>query len=132
MDKENSPHYPYGSADQVENAFYKAFSEGDFNLMESLIADSGVSYSHFGQTEIVGRKKVIDNWQFLLSGIPRTKISREILNITQSDGIETHIVLETFLANEKTGKISKIITTNTFVEQDNGWRLQMQKTSLPN
>ena len=124
--------FSYESAEQVELAFYKAFGEGDFILMESLIADKGVSYSHTGDVTLTGREKVVNNWQFLLTDIPKTQVDREIINVTHGDGVEKHLVLESFLSNKKTGEVSEIFTTNTYVEQENGWRLQVQNASAPN
>jgi len=131
MHKDNKLNFTYESAEQVELAFYEVFGEGNFPLMESLFAENGVTYSHLGDTEIIGRKKVIDNWQFILTDIPKVNINRDILNVSRNAAIETHLVLESFVIDKKTGKTSKIITTNTFIEQSNGWRLQTQTSSLP-
>lgn len=122
----------YESAEQVELAFYKAFGDGDFVLMESLFADSGVSCTHPGSSTIIGRKNVVNNWEFILEGIPKTTISRQILSVSKSQGVEVHLVLESFVADELTGELSEVFATNVYVLQENGWRLQMQHASLPN
>lgn len=132
MNNKKNSNIPYESADQVELAFYKAFGNGDYNLMSSLFADKGVTYTHLDNPRITGRKKVLDNWEFVLTDIPKADIKRKLLNVIHNDGTETHLVLESFLADEETGKVAKILTTNTFVKQANGWRLQKQHTSLPN
>ena len=75
--------YLYESVEQVESAFYEAFGTGDFELMESLFADDGVSCTHPNSPTVIGRDKVIANWQFILNDIPQTKIDREILSITK-------------------------------------------------
>jgi len=121
----------YESAEQVELAFYKAFGEGDFLLMESLFAYTGVSCTNPGSSTVVGRKNVVNNWEFILDGIPKTIINRQILSISKSQGVEVHLVLESFVANELTGELSEVFATNVYVCQDNGWRLQMQHASLP-
>ena len=121
----------YESAEQVELAFYKAFGEGDFLLMESLFADTGVSCTHPGSSTVVGRKDVVNNWEFILEGIPKTIINRQILSVSKSQGVEVHLVLESFVADELTGEMSEVFATNVYVCQENGWRLQMQHASLP-
>lgn len=121
----------YESAEQVELAFYKAFGEGDFLLMESLFADTGVSCTHPGNSTIVGRKNVVDNWGFILEGIPKTIINRQLLSVTKAQGVEVHLVLESFVADELTGEMSEVFATNVYIRQENGWRLQMQHASLP-
>lgn len=121
----------YESAEQVELAFYKAFGQGDFLLMESLFADSGVSCTHPGNSTIIGRKNVVDNWEFILEGIPETIINRQLLSVTKAPGVEVHLVLESFVADELTGEMSEVFSTNVYVLQENGWRLQMQHASLP-
>ncbi len=120
----------YKNAEQVELAFYKAFGEGDFLLMESLFADEGVSCTHPEGATIIGRKNVLDNWEFILTDIPKTIINRQVLNVTQMQGAEIHLVLESFVADELTGEMSEVYTTNIYVLQEDGWRLQMQHASL--
>ena len=120
----------YESAEQVELAFYEAFGSGDFVLMESLHAKHGVSFSHPNSSTIVGRQNVIDNWEFVLKDIPKVLINTEILSIAKSQDIEVHQVLESFVVNELTGQKSEVFTTNVYVLQENGWRLQMQHASL--
>ncbi|MEB8433588.1 nuclear transport factor 2 family protein [Cocleimonas sp. KMM 6892] len=131
MSAERKIDFLYESAEQVEIAFYKAFGEGDFLLMESLFADSGVSSTHPNNSTIIGRKKVVDNWEFLLEGIPQTTINREVLSVTKAPGIEIHLVLESFVADVITGELSEVYATNVYVLQENGWRLQTQHASLP-
>ena len=121
----------YESAEQVEVAFYKAFGEGDFLLMESLFADSGVSCTHPGSSTVVGRKSVVNIWEFILEGIPKTTINRRVLSGSKSHGVEVHLVLESFVADDLTGELSEVFATNVYVRQENGWRLQMQHASLP-
>ena len=121
----------FKSAEQVELAFYKAFGEGDFLLMKSLFADEGVSCTDPGGNTIIGRQNVLDNWELILTDIPKTTINRQILNVTQVKGAEIHLVLESFVADELTGEMSEIFTTNVYVLKENGWRLQMQHASLP-
>ncbi len=123
--------YLYESAEQVELVFYKAFGEGDFLLMESLFADTGVSCTHPGSSTVVGRKNVVNNWEFILEGIPKTTINRQILSVTRAQGVEIHLVLESFVADKLTGEMSEVFSTNVYIRQENGWRLQMQHASLP-
>jgi hypothetical protein len=121
----------YESAEQVELAFYKVFGEGDFLLMESLFADTGVSCTHPGNSTIIGRKNVVDNWKFILEDIPKTVINRQLLSVTRAQDIEIHLVLESFVADELTGEMSEVFATNVYIRQEDGWRLQMQHASLP-
>jgi len=121
----------FDSAEGVESAFYHAFGSGDFKLMESLYADSSVSCTHPGATTLVGREKVLTYWEFILEGIPKIYIDWQILCSTRYENVEVHQVLESYIINDYTQERSEIYTTNVFVLQDNGWRLQMQHTSLP-
>jgi len=120
----------YQSADEVELAFYEAFGSGDFTLMESLYADKNVSYTHAGNPTIIGREDVINNWKFILDGLPKKHIDRKVLNKTIFDNVEIHQVLESFELDRFTRKVSEVYSTNVFVLQDNGWRLQTQHASL--
>ncbi len=122
--------YLYESVEQVELAFYEAFGTGNFDLMESLFADEGVTCTHPNSPTIIGRDKVIKNWEFILKDIPLTKIDREILNISKSNSIEVRQLIESYDLNDFTGQKSEIYTTNVYVLQENGWRLQTQHASL--
>lgn len=120
----------YETVEQVELGFYKAFGLGDFVLMESLYADYGVSCTHPNSPTIVGRQNVIDYWKFILKDIPQIRIDVEALNIFKGEGVEVHQVLESFdLCPFSQGK-SEVFTTNVYVLQENGWKLQMQHASL--
>ena len=123
--------YLYESAEQVELDFYKAFGDGNIALMESLFADHGVSCTHPDHSTIVGRKNVVDNWDFILTGFNKTTIDRQLLNVSKGQGVEVHLVLESFVSDELTGEMSEVFTTNVYVLQENGWRLQMQHASMP-
>lgn len=120
----------YESAEQVELAFYYAFGTGDFALMESLYADHHVSYKHLNNPNIVGREKVIANWEFLLESIPITRIDIKTLSISSNKGFEERNVLESFVMNKASGERSEVFATNTYILQENGWRMQRQQTSL--
>ena len=129
MNLENKVEFFYESADKVEQSFYKAFGEGDIHLMKSVFADNNVSYTHPESSTIVGRQNVIDYWEFLLDGINKTNVNRKVLNKICNKSSELHVVLETFEIPEQDGKLSETITTNYYIKQKNGWRLQMQNSS---
>ena len=76
--------------------------------MESLFADTGVSCTHPGSSTVVGRKNVVNNWEFILEGIPKTIINRQILGVSKGQGVEVHLVLESFVADELTGEMSEV------------------------
>ena len=120
----------YKSVEQVELSFYQAFGTGDFVLMESLFADHGVSCTHPNTRTITGRKNVIDNWKFILEGIPKTIIDIEVLNVSKSKEVEVHQLIESFEISGKPGQMSEIFTTNVYVLQESGWKIQMQHASL--
>jgi len=120
----------FESVEHVERAFYEAFGTGDFALMESLYADEGVCCTHPNSPAIIGREKVIKNWEFVLKDIPQTVIKREVLNISRSPLLEVRQVLESYNLDDFSGRKSEIYTTNVYVFQENGWRIQMQHSSL--
>ena len=122
--------YLYESVEQVELAFYQAFGTGDLALMESVFADTNVSCTHPNSPTILGRDKVMENWEFVLKDIPQTSIHREILNISKSPDLEVRTVLESCDLNSCSGEKSQIYTTNVYVLQENGWKLQTQHASV--
>ena len=126
MIAEDNVGYSYESVNEVEKDFYHAFEQGDIELMKRVLADENVSYTHPSSPVIVGRQAVIDYWDFLLRGINETVIHRKLLNKINYNNIEIHLVSE---LDESNGKPSETITTNIFIKQKNGWRLQMQHSS---
>lgn len=129
MNLNNNVEVFYESADKVEQTFYQAFGEGDIQLMKGVFADDNVSYTHPESSTIVGRQKVMDYWEFLLNGINKTSLNRKLLYKICNKNTELHLVLETFEIPEQDGKLSETITTNYYIKQKNGWRLQMQSSS---
>lgn len=120
----------YSSADKVEDAFYKAFEEGNLMLMKGVFADENFSYSHPSSPLIMGRDDAIQYWEFLLTGINKTSIQRTMLNKVCNDNLEIHLVSEVTEFDDNSGRKSETITSNTYVKQSNGWRLQMQHSTL--
>lgn len=129
MSIKDSGEYFYSSPDEVESVFYDALSEGDINLLEGILADENVSYSHAGNEFLHGRMNVINHWFFLFEGIYKIRVSYQVLHRTVKDNTETHVVSEVFKIPNSNGCFSETLTTNIYVEQENGWRLQLQKST---
>ncbi len=125
--KKDNISYFFESADKVENAFYRAFGEGDINLMKQLFADENVCFAHPNSPILIGRQNVINYWQLILEDIESATIHTEIINKICRKDFEIHLVSESFSVDDRFGQISETITTNFYIKQKDGWRLQMQQ-----
>ena len=103
---------------QVNDAFYEAFAERDFNKMDDLWARGrAVTCIHPGWSPLVGREAVMASWRAILrSDNPR-------LEATGSQAF-LHGDSAYVLCFEGTdGEPPLLCATNVFVREDGAWRL---------
>ena len=120
----------FKTSEEVEIAFYDAFSKGDYSLMQYLYADSDVSCLLPDNTLIIGSLNVLDYWSCLFDGIPPVQIERKLLNACHIHSLAIHNVQENIYSDMGHVKVSEIYTTNIYVLQNNGWKIQSQHSSL--
>lgn len=129
--KTNQPAFYFSSADEAEAAFYSAFEMGDIQLMDSVLADEGVSCIHPQSVPIIGRREVLDSWTQILNISSESVFHIQVMNRSGSDSLAVHLVAER-IASDHTleAEVSTVYSTNVYVRQKNGWRLLMHHASL--
>jgi len=135
MDKTTEKFY-FSTADEAEAAFYSAFEMSDINLMNALMADNNVCCIHPNEMPILGREAVLASWQQILSSLDEPAFYPEVLHrSTQGNRVgdtSIHLVAERIAADHQLGaETSLVIATNTYIKQENGWRMMVHHSSLP-
>ncbi len=130
--KSNHPAFYFATPEEVESAFYSAFEMGDIQLMEAVLADSGVYCVHPGAMPLVGREAVINSWIRILSGEIEPVIYPDVVNRTVFDEVAIHLVSERIAAGHQIDSpVTLILATNVYIRQKNGWRLKEHHASVP-
>jgi ketosteroid isomerase-like protein len=131
-----------GSVLQVNAAFYKAFSQKDYDAMEKVwLSDASALCIHPSNQPIFGAKNVLASWKEMFAGgneaFQKNKIEPENirLSVKGTTAILTcdeDVYTKRFvrgrkrLANEKKGKpgmelVNKLVTTNIFRKVNGKW-----------
>lgn len=111
---------------QANDAFYAAFSAGDYLAMEQLWSRRAeISCSHPGWPEIEGREPVLDSWYSIL-------VLGERLNVlTSNPTVIRHGTTGLVYCIEHFGDVL-LVGANTFVVEDGSWRMvSHQAAHLP-
>ncbi len=116
----------------VETAFYAAFAGCDVKAMDAIWADDNVICIHPGSVVLVGRKAVMRSWTNMLLYAEPPNIHIEVLSRTSNDGLAVHVVEEHITAGYgDSASTSKVLATNVYRYEENGWRLLEHHASVP-
>jgi uncharacterized protein (TIGR02246 family) len=116
----------------AETAFYAAFAHCDVQAMDAVWAGDSVICIHPGSSALVGREAVMRSWENMLLYAEPPNIHIEVLSRTVSDGLAVHVVEEHISAGYgDTASTSKVLATNVYRLEDNGWRLLEHHASVP-
>lgn len=130
--KTNQPAFYFASAEEAESAFYSAFEMGDIQLMDSVLADDGVTCIHPNSLPIIGRSEVLDSWAKILNVSSESVFHTQVVNRSKFDNLSIHLVVERIADNHSIdSNTSLVLATNVYIRQKNGWRLLMHHASLP-
>lgn len=121
--------YFTNSPDEAESSFYAAFEHLDLELMKATWHKSNETFCvHPGGPVHQGYEEVIKTWDFILKGTDSVSIAYNILSKQSNADLEIHLV------EEKIGPQDDqvtILSTNTYIHTDEGWRILSHHTSLP-
>ena len=99
----------------TNEAFYRAFADGDIDAMEALWAeDVAVACIHPGWTPIAGRDAVMESWRVILGHPPPIRLSEA----------EAFVLGETaFVICAEVIHDVLLVATNIFVIENDDWRM---------
>ncbi len=123
----------FNSAEETEGAFYRAFQELDLELMGQVWCDLPETCClHPGGGLLLGKAAVLQSWSEIFAAAERPSMVHRCLQITTNGDLSVHQVEELIRpgGNPK-GKASRVIATNVFRRDLNGWRMLTHHASLP-
>jgi len=124
---------PFASPDAAEEAFYAAFAAADLRGMEVVWAyGDPVACVHPGGDLLAGRQAVMQSWMDIFSGArPPTLDHRVVASFTDGN-LTVHLVEERIRPSGRpTEEATRVLATNTYRREDDGWRIAAHHASLP-
>jgi ketosteroid isomerase-like protein len=109
----------YTSPDDVEAAFYVAFSHCDLRTMENVWADDDVICVHPGSQAIVGHTAVIRSWAHIFSNAALPSMQINVIKRTGNETMAVHVVEEHIATGEHTS--ATVLATNVYQKYAQGW-----------
>ncbi|HEX6277709.1 MAG TPA: nuclear transport factor 2 family protein [Polyangiaceae bacterium] len=119
MDERNERLVAEAGVLEANHAFYRAFSDGDFEAMSRLWAERAPAVCmHPGLPPLIGRSAVLDSWERILEEATDWEMS--------SHGVRVHVLGNAAFVTcfEASGdKPAMLVATNVFVLEDGDWRM---------
>ena len=113
-----SSHPDFDTSDEVEAAFYGAFTQCDSEAMASVWANEKVVCIHPGSNPIYGLDAVMRSWDAILNQASTPDILFNVIKKTVNNNLAIHIV-EEHIAHGKS--VAVVLATNVYQQFDNGW-----------
>jgi ketosteroid isomerase-like protein len=109
----------YISSDDVEAAFYVAFSHCDRMMMDYVWANDDVICVHPGSQAIIGHTAVLRSWEHIFSNAVLPSMQINVVKRTIIDTMAVHVVEEHIATSESTSAI--VLATNVYKKYEQGW-----------
>ena len=121
----------YSSAEEVEDAFYRAFQELDLPLMDQVWSDGDeCACLHPGGDLLQGKASIMQSWTDIFDNTHRPSMVHRRLQTIQREDLSIHLV-EELIRPGKDPKATRVVATNIFRREADGWRMLSHHASLP-
>ena len=123
----------FNSAEEAEDAFYRAFQELDLELMDQVWSDlPETSCLHPGGGLLLGKPAVRQSWSEIFAAAERPSMVHRCLQVTTNGDLSVHQVEELIRhGGDPEDKASRVVSTNVYHRDRNGWHLLIHHASLP-
>lgn len=120
----------FGTPEDAENAFYRAFEATDLEAMMSVWADDDdVVCIHPSGQRLVGRVDVRESWRRIFGGGEKLTFRVTGRAMVERPDMRVHSVLEE-ISVAGSGRIAaRVYVTNVYVRSASGWRMWMHHGS---
>ena len=114
----------FGSAQEVEAAFYAAFQISDLEAMTLIWDDHQAVCIHpFGE-RIEGKSAITQSWQMIFAHNVQLRFTLSDPWVFSGDSHAIHLVRENIRVEESDGgKTMVVLATNAYRRADDGWRM---------
>ncbi len=123
----------FTTPEQAETAFYRAFETLDLALMQRVWgAGAEVACLHPGGDLLLGAPAVLASWRQILQGARPPSLQFRRLQAQGDAAIRVHLVEELISpSGDADGDPTRVLATNVYRREGEGWRLQLHHASLP-
>ena len=120
----------FGSAQEVEAAFYAAFRTSDLEAMTFIWDyDEAVCIHPFGD-RIEGKSAILQSWQLIFAHDVQLRFTLSDTWVFSGDSHGIHLVRENISVDESNGvKTMVVLATNAYRRADDGWRMILHHAS---
>ena len=120
----------FGSAQEVEAAFYVAFQKSDLEAMTLIWDDHDAGCIHpFGE-RIEGKSAIRQSWQAIFAHDVQLRFTLSDPGVFSGDSQAIHLVRENIRVEESDGvKTMVVLATNAYRCADDGWRMILHHAS---
>ena len=120
----------FGSAQEVEAAFYAAFQKSDLEAMTLIWDDHEAVCIHpFGE-RIEGKSAITQSWQMIFAHNVQLRFTLSDTWVFSGDSHGIHLVRENISVDESNGvKTMVVLATNAYRRADDGWRMILHHAS---
>ncbi len=120
----------WDTAEQAEEAFYRAFQNGDLDaMMEVWSEDDDIVCIHPQGPRLVGVQQVRESWAQILQGSPPLRLQLSDQRGVDGDGIAIRYVNENiFLPGDEQARFT-VLATNVYRRTNEGWRIILHHAS---
>jgi ketosteroid isomerase-like protein len=118
----------FATAQEAEQAFYRAFAAADFNAMKDVWAPQDSTCIHPGGTLLQEPETILKSWQHILSAQGAAELRVEVLYRQARKDHVIHVVREHF-RNHSNRPAMPVLATNVYLLQSGGWRMCVHHAS---
>ena len=114
----------FGSADECQEAFYRAMREGDSALMRrAWLASAEAACIHPGAMPLVGYEAVTRSWSTILEASKGIQVRYEPRNRSAADRFVIHVGLEAIEMQDQGTVLVSV--TNIYELTGKGWKIRL-------
>jgi ketosteroid isomerase-like protein len=118
----------FETAQDAEQAFYRAFATADFGLLKSVWASRDIACVHPGGAMILDTRAVLESWNGILSAQGPSNLKVEVMYRLTQQGQAIHLVRESF-GNGPGDDAGAVIATNVYKKDADGWHMYLHHAS---
>ena len=118
----------FADADAVEEAFYRAFRDGDIDTMRTVwSSDRNAVCVHPGHTALTGYPEIMASWESILQTIDGFDIRFRRRQLIAEGDLAVHIGVEEITSAD--GNRVTVPATNAYRKTQDGWQLCLHHAS---
>lgn len=124
-------HTDRSTAKATELTFYAAFADCDMDAMSAVWSTENVLCIHPGAPPVTGREAILRSWSGILEAAGRPSIKVVLLSRLEHDGLAVHVVEEHITDPTDPTRTLKVLATNVYRREGDGWRIVEHHASVP-